>query len=120
MTSEIIQDTEYVFIGTFDIIIKALKGIFLSFGLLILSRFLDVVFGFSYLTNEKILFLLVLIYSLYHSFISYKKFTGFYIAGWVIGIYSLVLLNFIPSSKALIYILIPIIIITIRKLIIHH
>lgn len=119
-TSEIIKDTEYVVLGTKDILIKALKGLIISFFLIILSRFLDIVFGFSWLNNDRILIIIILSLSLYHSFIKYKKFTYFYIIGWVIGIYLMVFLNFIDSSKALVYILIPIIIITIRRLIIYH
>ncbi len=119
MTSEIIKDTEEVVFGITDIFIKALKGLVLSFLLFFISRFLDIVFGFSYLTNERIIIILLLSFSFYHSFLSYKKFNAFYIAGWVVGIYTMVFLNFIDSSKALIYILIPIVIISIRKLILH-
>ncbi len=120
MTSEIIQDIEYVFSGVTDIFLKALKGLILSFSLLIISRFLDIVFGVSWITNEQLLMVFILCFSFYHSFISYKKFTAFYVAGWVIGIYAMVFLNLIPSSNALVYILIPIVVITIRKLLFHH
>ncbi len=120
MASEIVKDTEYVVSGVTDIFLKALKGFILSFLLIILSRFLDIVFGFSFLTNEQIIIIIVFGFSFYHSFIKYKKFTSFYIAGWIVGIYLLVFLNFIPSSKALVYILIPVIILTFRKLILHY
>lgn len=119
MISEIFKDTEYVFSGITDIFYKAVKGLILSFLLLLISRFLDVVFGVYWITNEQLLIILILGVSFYHSFISYKKFTSFYIAGWVIGIYTMVFFNLIPSSKALIYILIPIVVLTIRKLIFH-
>jgi hypothetical protein len=119
MTSKIIKDTEEVFFGVTDIFIKALKGLILSFILFFISRFLDVVFGFSYFTNEQIIILIILSFSFYHSFISYKKFNAFYIAGWIVGIYAMVFFDFIDSSKALIYILIPIVIISIRKLLFH-
>lgn len=120
LKTEIIKDTEYVVIGTTDIFLKALKGLLISFSFLIISRFLDLVFGFFWLTEQNIFIFLILGLSLYSSFIKYRKFTYFYIIGWGVGIFLMVSFNFIDSSKALIYISIPIIILTFRKLILHY
>jgi hypothetical protein len=119
MASEIIKDTEFAFSGVVDIIQKAIIGLILSFSLLLFTRYLDFVFGIYWFSNDYFIILFVIIVSTVHSFRNHNKFNVSYIIGWVIGIYGLVFFDLIPSSKAIIYVIIPIIIVAFKRLLYH-
>jgi hypothetical protein len=116
MIPEIIKETENVFSGITEVIFKGIKGIILAFSFLIFSRFLDVVFGIYWLSNQNIFLIGIILFSFYSIFINYKKFNYYYLLGWIVGISIMLILNIITPSKALRYIVIPIIVLIIRKL----
>ncbi|MDD4049722.1 MAG: hypothetical protein PHX47_01815 [Candidatus ainarchaeum sp.] len=119
MIPEIIKDTEYVVSGVTDIFVKAITGIVLAFLFLIFSRYLDVVFGVYWLSNHYIFLFGIIIFSFYHIFVNYKQFTAYYLLGWILGIFGMVVINLITTSKALIYIAIPLVVLAIRRLLFH-
>jgi len=116
MIPEIIRDTENVFSGIADVLFKGLKGTVLAFTFLIVSRFLDVVFGIYWLSNDNIFIIGILIFSFYYIFINHKKLTAYYLLGWIVGISAMLIFNMISAFKALTYIGVPILVMIIRRL----
>jgi hypothetical protein len=114
--SKIITESNNLIDGLTELIGKAIVGLLISFFLPIITRFLEYTLNITWINNNYFTFSIIIIINVLYIFKNYRQSNLFYITGWIIGIGILLILNIVDSSKAFIYILIPIIIIVIKNI----
>ncbi|MCK9292593.1 MAG: hypothetical protein WCY27_00650 [archaeon] len=114
--SKIITESNNLFDGLSELVGKAIVGLLISFFLPITTRFIEYTLNITWVDNYYFTISITIIINVLYIFKNYRQSNLFYIAGWVIGISVLLMLNIIDGFKAFVYILIPIIIILIKNI----
>ena len=114
--SKIITESKNLAGGIEEVIFKSFKGLLISFSLPIITTFLEYTLNITWINNYFFFFSVIILINLIYVIKNYKKSNLYYIAGWTIGIGGLLILNLIDLEKAIIYLIIPIIIVVIKNL----
>jgi hypothetical protein len=109
MVSKIINNTENVFFAILDLIKKIIKGLIISFILIIFGMFIDVCFGYSWRSNF-IVPLIILFIPIYPMINKFSHTNIFYVLGWVSGIFVFSNFGLLTTLQIKLYIIVPIII----------
>jgi len=122
MSSKLTQDVDETASGFKNIIFSTLKGIAVSFVLLLAGRFIDIAFGHSWRSSTIVLVITVAlaVIGAFGMFSTFSRHSIFYVFGWWIGVYISAKFDLIGPNMLVIFIVSPIVIYLIKIIFKKH
>jgi hypothetical protein len=113
MINKAFKNTENLFYAIVDLVKKIIKGITISFLLIIFGFFIDICFGYSW-RNNFVVPIIILFIPVYPMINKFSHTNIYYVLGWVAGIFVFSNFGLLTQTQIQLYVFIPIIIFFIK------